>query len=331
MEVLSEKEELMKAYWLGELDGERLDSAEIEWFANDDDSQLLEIVRMDLIDDYNSGDLVSREKILFEQNFLANNFDDVVLGKFSGEISRQSDKSERIGLFERFLAGLRSFGSIPQFATAAVLLMICFGFLAVLLVRNFKDEPQQVAQQTQPSENPANEFSKNSDIAQIPNSPSNEASKNDENADVENTSSNEKNERAANQPKNVELAKNLNKTEKNKTVKSQVLFLTILRGDLPSRKISDSADGITLKLDMPGLEKAYHKYEVRILDSAGTPVFRRVIWENLALKKSGEQITVSNIKTDKFKNSEKYKTVLVGIEENGEEKNLSSYASFEKK
>jgi len=332
MEVLSEKEELMKAYWLGDLQGKRLESVEIEWFGNDEDSQLLEIVRMDLIDDYNSGDLERQEKVLFEQNFLANNFDDVALGKFSSELSRESDKSKRINFFERFLISLRSFGRIPQFATVAGLLLICFGFLAILLVNNFKDESQQVARQTQPNENSDDGFSKNSDINQIQNSPANDSPKNNENANTENNSADKRNEKTINPPnKDIEIAKNIDKTEKNKTVQNQTVFLTILRGDVQSRKISGSAEGITLKLDMPGLEKAYDKYELRILDSGGNTVFRRAIQENLALKKSGEQITVSNIKTDKFKTSEKYKTILVGIEKNGNEKNLGSYMNFEKK
>lgn len=331
MEVLSDKEELMKAYWLGELQGERLDSAEIEWFGNDEDSQLLEIVRMDLIDDYIGGDLEIREKALFEKNFLANNFDDVVLGKFSVGLSRQSDESKRIGFFERFLIGLKSFGRIPQLATVAGLVLICFGFLIVLLVNNYKDGSQQVAQQTNPNENADTNFSKNSDVNQIRNPPTNDAPKSVENANVETNSADRRNEKTIIPPnRDVEIAKNIDRTEKNKPAKSQIVLLTILRGDLPSRKISGSADGITLKLDMPGLEKAYHKYELRILDSAGNTVFRRALQENLALKKSGEQITVSNIKTDKFKNGEKYKTVLVGIEKTGEEKPLGSYINFEK-
>lgn len=331
MEVLSEKEALMRAYWLGELQGERLDSVETQWFSNDEDSELLEIVRMDLIDEYNSGDLGRREKSLFEQNFLVNNLDEVALGKFSNELSRQSVDSKRTNFFERFLSGLRSFGNIPQFATVAGLLLICFGFLAILLVNNFRNESQQVAQQTQPDENDGN-FSKNSDTNPIQSPATNDAAKNIENANAENNSVDKRNEKAISPPnREVEIARNIDKPEKNKTVKNQIVLLTILRGDLPSRKISGLAEDITLKLDMPGIEKAYKKYELRILNSGGKEVFRRAIQENLAMKKSGEEITVTNIKTDKFKTGEKYKTVLVGIDENGEEKNLGSYIGFEKK
>ena len=104
----------------------------------------------------------------------------------------------------------------------------------------------------------------------------------------------------------------------------------ITRGNVESLKISDSADRISLKLDMPGLEKAYDKYELKILDTSGNPVFKQPIKENLSLKKSGETITLPNIKTSNFKKNEKYKAVLVGIDKTGEEKQLSTYDTFEK-
>lgn len=333
MEVLSEKEELMKAYWLGRLRGERLESVETEWFGNDANAQLLEIARMDLIDEYIGGELENRDKILFEQNFLANNLDDVVLGKFFNEVSRQPKMTtEKSGIFERFFDGLRSFGNVPRFAAVAVLLLIFFGFFTVLLVNNYKSESQQIARQTPPDENSGNHSFENPAVKPAQNSPANDAAKTAENTSAESILPAEKTEKTANQlNRNLEPAKNVNKSERNQVVKNQVVFLTILRGDLQSFNIANSAETITLTLDMPGLEKAYDKYEARILDSGGNEVFRRLIRENLALKKSGESVTVSSIKTDKFKNGEKYKTVLVGIDKNGAEKNLGSYVNFERK
>lgn len=333
MEVLSEKEELMKAYWLGKLRGERLAAAETEWFGNDDDAQLLEIARMDLIDEYVGGELENREKTLFERNFLANNFDGVVLGKFSAELSHPTKvETAETGIFGRFFDNVKSFGKIQQFAAVAVLLLICSGFLTILLVSDYENETRQIARQTPPGENSENILSKNSDANPVQNSPADDAPKTVENDDVESVSSGEKTEKPANQPnRNLEPARNVNKSERSRTVKSQIVFLTILRGDLQSIKIPDSAEAMTLNLDMPGLEKAFDRYEVRISDSGGNEVFRRVIKENLALKKSGEQIVVANIKTEKLKKSEKYKTVLVGIDNNGDEKNLGSYVGFEKK
>lgn len=66
----SEKQQLMRDYWLGRLSEAEADDCELEWFSRDADALLLESVRDDLIDEFLAEWLSAGEKLLFEKNFL---------------------------------------------------------------------------------------------------------------------------------------------------------------------------------------------------------------------------------------------------------------------
>lgn len=320
----------MRAYWLKSLNDERLESLEIEWFGSDEDTELLEIARDDLIGDYIGNDLKRDEKTLFEQNFLANNLDDVVLQKASVELSRKSEKTKKIGVFEKIFIGIQTFGRLPQIAAFAVLFLMCAG-LSVIFWTNY-NKSEEIARQQPLAEDLNKNFPKAAKTDQPQNSSTGEFS-DTKNENGKNNSADKRNEKTTvfpNKNPNNDIAENVEEIKRNGSQKQQILLLTILRGNSKSRVISNSAEAVTLKLDMPGLEKTYDKYEIRIIDSGGNAVFKRAVKENLALKKSGEQITVSNIKSSNFRKNEKYKTVLVGIDKNGDEKDLGSYDNFVK-
>ncbi len=334
MKTLNKKEELMRDYWLNSLDDNQLERLETEWFGSDEDAELLGIIRADLIGDYLAGDLSRIEKNLFEQNFLPNNLDDIILEKSSIELSRQSNGQKKFGFLERFSENLRSFGRMPKLAFAVSLLFL--GLCAGLFIKFYDNNPQLTARNTE-SENTAGNFQNAANENDGQNSVNKTAVNSEAKPDTQQTvNPPEKTDTKITEPSNKPAPavdeKPVGDENKipSKPLKQQVLFLMITRGNAESLKISDSADRISLKLDMPGLEKAYDKYELRILDTGGNPVFKQLIKENLSLKKSGETITVPNIKTGNFKKNEKYKAVLVGIDQTGEEKQLSTYDTIEK-
>ena len=324
----------MRDYWLNSLDDNQLEQFETEWFGSDEDAELLSIARTDLIGDYLAGDLSRTEKKMFEQNFLRNNLDDVILEKASIKLSRQSDGQKIFVFPARFFENLRSFGRMPKLAFAVSLLFLVL--FAGFFIKFYDNNPPLIAQNAD-SEKVAGNFqnaSNENDAADSVNNPAvNSEAEPDEQKNVnqaENTDT--KITEPTTKPAKAVDKKNVgdeNKTA-SKPLNRQVLFLMITRGTAESLKIADSADRVSFKLDMPGLEKAYDRYELRILDAGGNPVIKQTVKENLSLKKSGETITLPNIKTDTFKKNEKYKAVLVGINKNGEEQQLSTYDTFEK-
>lgn len=326
MKVLSNKEELMRNYWLNSLTDNQQTIFETEWFGNDEDSELLEIVRADLIGDYLSGDLRDNEKNLFKKNFLSANFDDVLLGKYSLELSRQSVAPKKIGFFEGITKAVRSFGTMPRTVFAAVALLLFLGLSAAIFVRLNNNESTFVAQKMETENIPA------VNIQNLPiNPPANsEAVKEDQPTVNPTKKTDSKTIQTTNKAaETVKPDENVNRNKPEQS-KNQILFLTILRGNGKAVKVAETTDNISLKLDMPGLEKAYKKYQVKILDGSGRAVLTQPVKENLSLKKSGETINLPNIKIRNFRKNEKYKAVLIGIDENGEEKQLSAYDSFEK-
>ena len=324
----------MRDYWLDSLADNQLELLETEWFASDEDAELLQITRADLIGDYLAGDLSRTKKNLFEQNFLLNNLDAVILEKSIIELSRQSKGQKKFAFLERFFENLRSFGRMPKLAFAVSLLIL--GLFTGLFIQFYDSNPPLTARNIEP-ENAAGDFQNAANENPAPNSVNNPAvnteaePKGRETVNPPEKTDTKINE-LTNKPAKIEVAKPVGGENQNPTQpsKQQVLFLMITRGNAESLKIADSADRISLKLDMPGLEKAYDKYELRILDAGGNAVFKQTFRENLSLKKSGETITLPNIETSKFKKNQKYKTVLVGIDKTGEEKQLSTYDTFEK-
>ena len=335
MDVLREKEKTMRDYWLSSLSDSQIEHLETEWFANDNDSELLEIVRADLIDDYVTDNLDKSDSLYFEKYFLPNNLDDIVLAKTSIEISTgKFTEAKKNSLFERFSASLRNFTSVPQIAFA-VLFLAFIGLSVVYFVGFYNNEPQQIARNNEPEIDTANKVQNEPKINENINNPDNNV-----NSAIVKDQSNSKTE-----PKNVntkpvkEPTKQTETTPKTpienkatveieKPIKQQILLLTTLRGSGKTAILSNSAENVLLKLEMPGIDKAYKSYEMRIYDSNGNQILKQPITENLSDKKSGEKINVPSLKTANFKKNTAYKTSLVGIDEKNEAKELCVYDSF---
>lgn len=333
MNGLNEKEETMRNYWLGILSGSQTDFFETHWFANDDDTELLEIARADLIDDYLSENLTEAEISQFEKNFLLDNLADVALAKSSLEISRENfSNSEKTDFLERFLVSVRSFIRIPQIA-AAVLLLVCFGLWFKFY---YNDLSRQTAQNTEPpvvnldkTIDADSETASNSDTTAADHAEKDILSDNDE-AENANTGTNKESA----ETKNPGLNRNSSKTEKKRpkedrtNIKQQVVFLTVFRGGVKTVGLTEQQKIVRLKLTMPGIEKAYKNYQLKIYDDAENLIVKQDLGSQLSLKKSGEVLTMPPLNVSLFKKNNLYKTYLIGIDENGEEIELIGYDNF---
>jgi hypothetical protein len=332
MDVLAEKENLMRDYWLESLSGKQVELLETDWFGNDEDSELLQIVRADLIDDYVTNNLDSVSYSQFEKHFLPNNLEDIVLAKSLIEISTEKfHEPKKKSFLESIFESVRSFASLPQIAVAA-LLLICFGLFIGYFIKSSINEPTQIARNNEPEIEIPNKpeiventnVSNKTDANQI-------VVKNPANKKIEPKPSNTKVEKEANKPVIAEpKSANENKPVEieKPPIKQQILFLTTIRGSSKMLKLSNSNDNFLLKIEMPGIDKVYKHYEIRIYDANNSLVVNQKVNENLSLKKSGESITSPNLKTDKFKKNNTYKTALVGIDDNNEVKELCVYDSF---
>jgi hypothetical protein len=338
MDVLQEKEKMMRDYWLNSLGDNQVEHLETEWFATDEDSELLEIVRADLIDDYVTNNLNKPDSTYFEKYFLPNNLDDVVLAKTSiGVSTGKFVETKKKNIFERFSASVRSFASIPQIAFA-VLFLACVGLFIGYFVKFYNNEPQQLARNSNPEvdttnkiQNDLNDSKVNQNINGSDNNVNSPIVKDSANSKIEPKTGNTKPIKEPTKPADIEVKPtNENKVtvEIEKPIKQQVILLTTLRGSGKSAILSTSAENVLLKLEMPGIDKLYKRYEMRIYDSNGKLILRQPITENLSDKKSGENINVTSLKTNGFKKNTAYKTSLVGIDEKNEEKELCIYDSF---
>ncbi|HQU85670.1 MAG TPA: hypothetical protein PKY59_21220 [Pyrinomonadaceae bacterium] len=321
MNAFDEKEQKMKAYWLGELSEAETVSSEIEWFGTDEDAEMLEIVRADLIDDYLAETLNKSERNRFEKYFLLDNLEDVALAKTSLKLSREAvANSGKVNFFKEFFGGVRAFFGVPQIA-AAVLLCGCvgLGFWAY-----FHKSPNEIAQNIEPKIDAGNVLTaENSDKTNSLKTPeANSVTK--ANSAVNNAENKPKT--PANVNKNEEIEKR--SVSENKTNLSQkIILLTAFRGGVQNVNLSDPRENVTLKLTMPGIDKAYKNYELRIFDAQNNLVIKQNLG-NLSVKKSGETITMPALKGTIFKKNQTYKTALVGIDENKQSSELSSYDAF---
>lgn len=324
MNALDEKEQRMRAYWLGTLSEEQAVSFEIEWFGSDEDAELLEIARADLIDDYLAKNLTADELNQFEKHFLLDNLEDIALAKSSLQISNETLAHSGSGnFFKEFFGNIRGFFGVPQIA-AAVFLVGCFG----LFLKYYNS-------------NPAPEIAKNIESANdsINANPTNKAPIQETNTVVE-TNAEPKNV-AANDARNANVKAN-KVAETNKTANTEkksvndgemaisrkIVFLTAFRGAVKTIELENAKDELTLKLAMPGIDKAYQDYEMRIYDSENKLVVKQSLGKGLSSKKSGETVTIPTLKGKVFEKNKIYKTSLVGIDEKNQANELSSYSGF---
>src|SRR5215213_4635476 len=123
MNSLEEKKRFMRDYWLNSLTDNQIERLETEWFASDEDAELLEIVRGDLIEDYLTNSLNRAELDRFKTYFLINNPEEVAIAKSYLELGDAPQKQiAKAGFFETLAASWRSFARVPQIALAALLL-----------------------------------------------------------------------------------------------------------------------------------------------------------------------------------------------------------------
>jgi hypothetical protein len=317
MNTLEEKKRFMRDYWLDSLSDNQSGLFEIEWFSNDEDAELLEIVRGDLIEDYLTNNLELAELARFKNHFLINNLEEVAIAKSYFELNRTPQRQVAdAGFFETLAAGWRSFIKAPQIAFAVFLL----GGLA-LFISFYNFATPEVAR----NEPPKFELPGKNEAVTIPA------------AGADNTSSGIKtnnNQKPEEQPAKSANAGNKPSSEKipekpvQRRIQPQILFLTNFRGNVKTLKFTDESKNFSLKLDMPGIDKAYRNYEIRIYDSNNNLVVQQKLNENLSLKKSGEKIEIRNLSKGKFKKNNTYKTYLVGLDEKNGASELSLYDSF---
>lgn len=338
--TLEDKKRLMRDYWLDSLSDNQIELFETEWFASDENAELLEIVRGDLIEDYLSESLNRTELDRFKSHFLINNLEEVAIAKSYFELSGEREllqtsekQAAKAGFFETLAESWRSFVKIPQIAFAAVALLI--GGLALYSVfYNFA--PQQPADVAR-NETPETDRAAGNQNAVNPVPPQNDANQSEADASSGTKPNNiqsyvpepVKSTTAATAAGNKTSGEKAPENAAPRRAAPQVLFLTNFRGNVKTVQLSaDRSRSFSLKLDMPGIDKAYENYEIRIYDSNNNLVVQQRLNDNLSLKKSGEKIEIRNLDKNKFKKNTTYKTYLVAYDEKNNVEELSSYDSF---
>ncbi|MCD9188597.1 MAG: hypothetical protein LUM44_19420 [Pyrinomonadaceae bacterium] len=324
MNAFDEKEQWMRSYWLGVLSEEQTESFEIEWFGSDEDAELLEIARADLIDDYLAKNLTADELNQFEKHFLLNNLEDIALAKSSLQISNETFARSGSGnFFKEFFGNIRGFFGVPQIA-AAVLLVGCFGLF--LKYYNNGSVPE-IAKNVEPANDSVN-------VNPVKNPPIQETNAVTEtNEEPKDVSANDSRNANVKTNKTAETNKAVNADKRpvndGEAVRNRkVVFLMAFRGAVKTIDLENARDDLTLKLAMPGIDKAYQDYEMRIYDSENKLVVRQSLGKGLSSKKSGETITLPTLKGKVFEKNKTYKTSLVGIDEKNQANELSSYSDF---
>jgi hypothetical protein len=325
MNTQEEKKQFMRDYWLDALSDSQSARLETEWFGSDEDAESLEIARNDLIEDYLTDNLGGAELNRFKSHFLINNLEDVAIAKSYYELGQTSPKEfVRTGFFEGLAEALRNFMRVPQIAFAVLLLGS-----SALLIWFYNSQPGDLARNDAPGFDVAN---KNQTAPNaVPGNETHPVNANQSsNPDAENKN-NQTRDKATDKPANAG-----NKTPNEKTsnrpagkiAQPQILFLTNFRGSVRTLKLADENKTFALKLDMPGIEKAYRRYAIRIYNSKNELVVEQKLAGNLSLKKSGAKIEIGSLNKDKFRKNETYKTSLVGYDEKNNAEELSIYDSF---
>jgi hypothetical protein len=326
MNTLEEKKRFMRDYWLNSLSDNQIELLETEWFASDADAELLEIVRGDLIEDYLTNSLSRAESAQFKNHFLINNLEEVAIAQSYLQLGETPQtQTAKAGFFETLAANWREFVKAPQIAFAVALLGALalfigfYNYAPVEIAKNDAPEFQQLPDKNQTAPNPVPDEKNVSGAGDI-NPQTSE--KNNQNFDAEQAKS----------PvvKNKPAAERIPEKSAPRVapVQPQILFLTNFRGNVKTLKLAEANKNFSLRLDMPGIDKAYKNYEVRIYDSNNNLVVQQKLNENLSLKKSGEKIEVRNLSTGKFKKNNSYKTYLVGYDEKNNAAELSLYDTF---
>ncbi|MDQ3802149.1 MAG: hypothetical protein M3384_22205 [Acidobacteriota bacterium] len=327
----------MRDYWLDVLSDNQIERLETEWFANDQDAELLEVVRGDLIEDYLTNSLSRAELDKFKNHFLINNLEEVAIAESYLELNRTPEKqAAKAGFFETLAESWRSFISIPQIAFA--LLLVLGGFALFFSFYNSAPPAVDVAKNETPAESDRSGRNQNAINSAVPSQNETNPAAGEDNSGSSESSPNNNRKSVTDSAKSPSDVKNKTAGEKTPEkfvpraaeppAQPPVLFLTNFRGNVKTMKLAGENRNFSLKLDMPGLDKAYRSYEIRIYDSNNNLVVQQKLNDNLSLKKSGEKIEVRNLSKNKFRKNTTYKTYLVGYDEENNAEELSLYDSF---
>jgi len=335
MTETTEKELLMRDYLLGKLGAEESGACENIWFESDEDTELLEAARNELIDDYLIGELPTGEKYDFEHKFLITqrNLELVAVAKIHRglldektvrEFDRATVKKEAVSVPIGFRQTLAEFLSLRklQFALAASVLLVAIGLLVIRqgVLPNSDGSNIEVAQ-VEPSLAPER-------------SDANEASPEPSRDTIQtNTISNNP---ANSNPKLRETPTPVAApSPKSQKTFSSVVTLALATGfrdgsgATPTLNLTNDTKTARLRFAMPGLTGEYDSFALRLVNEKTD----RVVWQSelpdLSLQLKGKTLA-ANVPASVLKDSE-YRLILVGAATDSNEEILSRFAFLVKK
>lgn len=330
----SEKEQLMRDYWLGSMSADESEAFENDWFETDADAEILEVVRADLIGDYLSKSLSAGEKHLFEKNFLnvPLNIQDTAIAK---NLQKLIDK-EKVQNFSKqtSVAGvsarhsnwqkIKNLFSLTQWqltgaiSVAAVLLI---GIFTVYLIFLRQDSSFNEVAETIPQVTPQASLSSNT--VKPSNTPE---------SILDNTNLTMPSESVSPKPDNLDTtkpqliqkpqekeSKKPTPTPKPKIEKSVINFVlaTALRDDANNKNILQIRPGnkkVRISFPMPGLTDTFEHFSVQIIQQkTGREIFSQDFGEELNFKKKNEVIDTL-VSAENLSDGE-YQLKFVGIKE----------------
>lgn len=331
----SEKQQLMRDYWLGRLSEAEVVGCELEWFSNDEDAQLLEAVRDDLIDEFLAGGLVAGDKLLFEKNFLAvpTNLRDVAIT----QVYRRTIDVEKV---ESFLAPTvvstattsteskksfwLAFFAPSRLAFGAFVLLIASGTFLFLTFQKNGSLPDKIAKTNvsimqpspekivTPTENPT---ATNKPLPKNKNTNTKSAPEKSLTPKVETTPS-----------LPTPLIPKVETSPKPPPSFNPIQILGLAaplrsgNGSKPSVQLQKTTSTLRLKVPMPVLTELYQSYSAKIVSETDG----QIVWQNrlpdLNDKQAGEEISV-DVPTKKLI-AGGYRISLIGERPDGTSKEL---------
>ncbi len=328
--------ELMRAYWLGSLTVSDAENAIIEWLKNDEDCELLEVAKFDLIEDYSTDNLTDAELQFFKQNFLPHNLEEVAVSKTYFETRQKTEiKSPHPSVFDRLKQFFAQFILTPQFALASVLLLVSIFAANRLFFNRSVAETDYIAENNPPNYNPQNDKPSESDAVD---SGQNKIRTHADNQNNRRTTANIKavKPEVQNKPetrnaiantfidKKSEPEKPKNSPEKTAALALQIISLSGLRGNekVPEpTTVSTKAKFIAVELNVPDRKNNEQTYELSIKDDAGNLIAKQDLTKEINSKLSGKRIS-AKFPTDKFK---KDITYIITLTSNRDKANPTDY------
>lgn len=330
MTETTEKELLMRDYLLGKLGAEESGACESIWFESDEDTELLEAARSELIDDYLIGELPAGEKHDFEHKFLITprNLELVAVAKIHRglldektvrEFDRATVEKEAVSLPIGFRQKIAEFLSLRtlQFALAASVVLIAVGLLVVRqgVLPNRGGSNIEVAQ-VEPSLAP-----ERSDANEASPEPSPDT------VQTNTISNNHANSNLKLRETPTPVAAPSPKAQK---TLSSVVTLALATGfrdgsaATPTLNLTNDTKTARLRFAMPGLTGEYDSFALRLVNEKTD----RVVWQSalpdLSLQLKGKTLA-ANVPASVLKDGE-YRLMLIGTGNDSAEEILSRFA-----